>query len=73
MIKLPLGVNIEELINDLRTFSWEACETLLYYAQEIKISNNKNKFLRNNNFQDPVTLADLKVLMKNIILLIGKY
>ena len=61
MIKLPLGVNIEELINDLRIFSWEACETLLYYAQEIKISNNKNKFLRNNNYQDPVTLADLKV------------
>ena len=61
MITLPLGVDIKELINDLRLFSWEAAEILLYYAQIIKFSNNKNKILKNNNSQDPVTLADLKV------------
>ena len=61
MIKLPAGVDIEELINDLRTFSWEASETLLNYAQIIKFSNNKTKILKNNNSQDPVTLADLRV------------
>ena len=61
MIKLPSGVDIKELINDLRLFSWEAAEILLYYAQIIKFSNNKNKILKNNKSQDPVTLADLKV------------
>ena len=61
MIKLPSGVDIKELINDLRIFSWEAAEILLNYAQIIKFSNNKTKILKNNNLQDPVTLADLKV------------
>ena len=61
MITLPSGVDIEALINDLRIFSWEAAETLLYYAQIIKFSNNKIKILKNNNSQDPVTMADLKV------------
>ena len=61
MITLPSGVDIKELINDLRIFSWEAAETLLNYAQIIKFSNNKTKILKNNNLQDPVTLADLKV------------
>ncbi len=61
MITLPSGVDIESLINDLRIFSWEAAETLLYYAQIIKFSNNKIKILKNNDSQDPVTLADLKV------------
>ena len=61
MITLPSGVDIKELVNDLRNFSWEAAETLLYYAQIIKYSNNKIKLLKNKNTQDPVTLADLKV------------
>ena len=61
MIKLPSDVDIKELIKDLRLFSWEAAETLLNYAQIIKLSNNKNKILKNNNSQDPVTIADLKV------------
>ena len=61
MITLPPDVDINELINDLRIFSWEASEILLNYAQIIKYSNNKTKILKNNNSQDPVTLADLKV------------
>ena len=61
MIRLPAGVDIEELINDLRIFCWEASETLLNYAQIIKFSNNKTEILKNNNNQDPVTLADLEV------------
>ena len=61
MITLPSGVDIKELINDLRIFSWEAAEILLYYAQIIKFSNNKTKIIKNNNSQDPVTLADLEV------------
>ena len=61
MIKLPSGLEIKNLIDDLRIFSWEAAEILLYYAQIIKFSNNKTKIIKNNNSQDPVTLADLEV------------
>jgi len=61
VIKLPNGIEINSLIDDLRCFSWEASEVLLYYAQILRNSNNKNSILRNNNENDPVTLADLKV------------
>ena len=61
MINLPSGIDIKNLIDDLRLFSWEASETLLYYAQILKDSNNKSNILQNDNSQDPVTLADLKV------------
>ncbi len=61
MIKLPSGVDIESLINDLRSFSWEASETLLNYSQILKDSNNKSNILKNDNYDDPVTKADLKV------------
>ena len=61
MIKLPSGLEIKNLIDDLRIFSWEACETLLYYSQILKESNNKSNIIKNGNFDDPVTSADLKV------------
>ena len=61
MIKLPTGVNINKLLDDLRNISWEASETLLKYAQIIKDSNNKSNILKNSNIADPVTIADLKV------------
>ena len=61
MIKLPPEVDINTLINDLRIFSWEASEILLYYAQIIKDSNFKSNILKNGNLEDPVTLADLRV------------
>ena len=61
MNKLPSGVNINDLINDLRTFSWEVSETLIYYSQILKDKNNKINILKNHDMNDPVTLADLKV------------
>jgi len=69
VISLPPGVNIINLIDDLRGFSWEASEILIKYAQIIKDSNNKSNILINNNEGDPVTIADLKVneiIIKNI-------
>ena len=69
MIKLPSGVDIKNLINDLRIFSWEASDVLLYYALLLKDSNNSNNILSNENIKDPVTLADLRVneiIIKNI-------
>ena len=61
MIKLPLGVDINNLIDDLRDFCWEASDILLEYAQIIKDSKHKGNILINGNIEDPVTLADLKV------------
>ena len=61
MIKLPSGLEINNLIDDLKVYSWEASDILLYYSQILKDSNNKSNILRNNNIDDPVTLADLKV------------
>ena len=69
MIRLPSGIDIKNLIDDLRLMSWEASETLLYYAQILKDSNNKSNIIKNHNINDPVTLADLKVneiIIKNI-------
>ena len=61
MIKLPFGVEINNLIDDLRSFSWEAADILLYYANSIKKLEQKNEILKIKNNNDPVTLADLEV------------
>ena len=61
MIKLPSGIDIKNLIDDLRLFSWEAAEILLSYSKILKDSNYKSNILKNENKDDPVTLADLQV------------
>ncbi len=61
MIKLPSGLKINSLIEDLRIFSWEAADILLYYSKVLKDTNYKSNILKNDNIEDPVTLADLKV------------
>jgi len=61
VIKLPSGVEINELINNLRILSWEASDLLISYSKILKDSNYKSNILKNENIEDPVTLADLKV------------
>ena len=61
MIKLPCGVDPNDLIDDLRSFSWEVSDILLHYANIIKNSEQKKDFLKNKNNDDPVTSADLEV------------
>ncbi len=61
MIKLPFGVDINNLIHDLRIISLQASEILLYYSQMLKDSNNKNTIIEFRVNYDPVTLTDLKV------------
>ena len=61
MIKLPSGVDINNLIDDVRIFSWEAADILLYYSKLLEDEDDKRNILRNDNEDDPVTLADLKV------------
>ena len=61
MSKLPEGVNIHNLIDDLRVFSWEAADILLYYSQILRKGNSQINLVKNNDELDPVTVADLKV------------
>jgi len=61
VIKLPPGLKINNLIDDLRIFSWEASDIILKYARIIKDSNNKSNILKNSTMDAPVTLADLEV------------
>ena len=61
MIKLPNGVNINNLIGDLREFSWEAADILKFYYQKIGDEKNVGEFIKYKATNDPVTLADLKV------------
>ena len=61
MIKIPIGLNIHNLIDDLRNFSWEAAEILLYYSNRLKSSDNNNQIIKTKEKEDPVTLADLRV------------
>jgi len=61
MIKLPSGVDINNLIDDIRIFSWQAADILLYYSKLLEDKDEKKNILKNNNKEDPVTLADLKV------------
>jgi len=61
MIELPSGVDINNLIDDIRIFSWQAADILLYYSILLENSDHKINIVKNNNEDDPVTLADLKV------------
>ncbi len=61
MAKIPIDLFTDNLIDDLRKFSWEASEVLLYYAKSIKNSVKKKNLIKSKEDEDPVTLADLKV------------
>ena len=61
MIKLPSRLDINTLIDDIRIYSWQAADILLYYSKLLEDSDGKRNILKNNNEEDPVTLADLKV------------
>ena len=61
MTKLPPGVDINNLIDDIKILSWQAADILLYYSKFLEDSNDKRNILKNDNEEDPVTLADLKV------------
>ena len=59
MVKLPFGVDIHNLIDDLKVWSWEAADILLFYSDILR-TNSKN-IIKSTNDEDPVTIADLKV------------
>ena len=47
MVILPNGVDINNLIDDLRIFSWEAADILLQYSQILRESANKTNIIKN--------------------------
>ena len=61
MTKLPFGLDINNLIDDLRILSWEAADILIYYSNLIRNPQEKANIIQNKTPEDPVTLADLKV------------
>ena len=61
MTKLPFGVDINNLIGDLRILSWKAADLLIYYSNLIRNPEEKANIIQNKTSEDPVTLADLKV------------
>ena len=44
VIKLPFGVDINNLIDDLKVFSWEAADILLFYSKYLKKFNDKRNY-----------------------------
>ena len=61
MFKLPIGVDINNLIDDLRLFSWEASDILLHYSKRIKNQEYSKEIIKTKNRLEPVTIADLEV------------
>ena len=61
MFKLPVGVDINNLIDDLRVFSWEASDILLHYSKILKNPNYLKEIIKTKKGLDPVTVADLEV------------
>ena len=61
MFYLPEGIDINNLIDDLRHCSWSASDILLKYSQYIKDRKYSNDFIKNKENNEPVTLADLDV------------
>ena len=69
MFKLPFGVDINNLIDDLRFFSWEASDILYYYSKKLHNKQDIKTIIKSQNDLDPVTVADLEVndlIIKNI-------
>ena len=69
MVTLPNGVDINNLIKDLKSFSWEAADILLDYSDKIRDIDFKNEIVRHLDLNNPVTEADLRVnetIIKNI-------
>ena len=44
-MKLPSGVDINNLIDDVRIFSWQAADILLYYSKLLEDSDDKSNIL----------------------------
>ena len=55
MFILPNGVDINNLIENLKVFSWESADILKHYSENLKDLNFKNGLLETLDNNDPVT------------------
>ena len=60
MVKLPIGVDIDILLNDLRDFCWEAADILLHYSSILRDPNIKSNIIEKKDNDSPVTKADIE-------------
>ena len=58
--------DINNIIDDLRSFSWEASDILLHFSNLIKKNKNHKNIIQFKDKNNPVTLADLRVNEKII-------
>ena len=49
MVNLPSGVDINNLIDDIRILSWQVADILLYYTKLLEDSNEKKNILKKEN------------------------
>ena len=61
MVTLPNGVDINNLIEDLKIYSWQAADIFLDFSRKINDSYFKDEVLKSVDLNNPVTEADLKV------------
>ena len=61
MFILPNGVDINNLIENLKIFSWNSADILINYSERMRDLNFKNEVLEGTDKNDPVTVADLEV------------
>ena len=66
VFNLPDGLNINNLVDDLKLLSWHASDILLNYSQNFNDKQFKDNFIMNKKNNEPVTQADLEV--NNLIL-----
>ena len=64
MIILPNGVDINNHIDDLRTFSWEAANILIYYSNMLKDPNAKDYIIKNKNITG-IKNREIKMISTN--------
>ena len=66
VFNLPDGLNINNLVDDLKLLSWQASDILLNYSRNLNDKQFKDNFIMNKKNNEPVTQADLEV--NNLIL-----
>ena len=66
MLNLPDGIDIDNLVDNLRIVGWQASDILNHYSNKLEEHSNKDNFIKVKDNNEPVTMADLEV--NNLIL-----
>ena len=61
MYILPDGIDLNNLIENIKVFSWRSADILQNYSEKMRNLNFRNKALKVIDTNDPVTVADLEV------------